>query len=295
MTSPRRAEATAKGRYYRHPVTGQSLVSVTNVISVGVAKGALVPWSAKVTAEYAMNHLPGLVKQARTDRDGATKRLKAQVTLARDKAADLGSRIHAHAEAHILGKPIADDPECAPYVEQYVRFLGDFGVDVAADVEAAEMTVAHPAQGYAGTLDLILRLPLDGFVEGRTLPCEDRRLWIVDIKTSATRPVGSVYPDYALQLAALRGCREAWLPDDTVTKMPGPIYGAAVLNLRTDGYALIPVPSDMPVLKAFLGALATTQWMHAQEVTDCQPVTPGGGTKPKPSRKKKDDTAGKAA
>lgn len=294
MTSPRRAEATAKGRYYRHPVTGTSLVSVTNVISVGVAKGALVPWAAKVTAEYAMNHLPALVKQARTDRDGATKHLKAQVTQARDKAADLGSRIHAHAEAHILGKPIADDPECAPYVAQYVRFLADFGVDIAADVEAAELTVANPAKGYAGTLDLILRLPLDGFTEGRTLPCQERRLWLVDIKTSATRPVGSVYADYALQLAALRGCTEAWLPDDTVTKMPAPIYGAAVLNLRTDAYALIPVPSDTPVLHAFLGALATTQWMHAQTVGDCRPATPDG-TKPKSSRKKKDDTAGKAA
>ena len=51
MTSPRHAESTAKGRYYTHPVTGQRLVSVTNAISVGMAKPALVPWAAKVTAE----------------------------------------------------------------------------------------------------------------------------------------------------------------------------------------------------------------------------------------------------
>ena len=87
MTSPRHAESTAKGRYYTHPVTGQRLVSVTNAISVGMAKPALVPWAAKVTAEHVMDHLPAIVAGCRTDRDATLREIKAQVTVARDKAA----------------------------------------------------------------------------------------------------------------------------------------------------------------------------------------------------------------
>ena len=170
MTSPRQAEATSLGRYYRRPGSDTAnLISVTNVLSVGCAKPALVPWAAKIAAEYAIEHQGALMAQSRTDRDGAVKAIKEQVTVARDKAADLGSRIHALAEAHALGNTLAredGDDEADKYVKQYIRFLDDFGIDLDQHVEATELTVANPALGYAGTLDLMLWLPLDGFLPG---------------------------------------------------------------------------------------------------------------------------------
>ena len=293
MTSPRQAEATAKGRYYVRPGDdAASLISVTNVLSVGCAKPALVPWAAKIAAEYAIEHQGELMVRSRTDRDGAIKDIKTQVTVARDKAADLGSRIHALAEAHALGTTLAPedgDDTAEKYVAQYRRFLDDFDIDLEQHVEATELTVANPALGYAGTLDLMLWLPLDGFLAGQAVSRVDdteRSLWIVDLKTSATRAATSVYGEYALQLTALRRCTEMWLPDGTVTAFPGQqIKGAAVLNLRQRTYELIPLPSGTEEWRAFQGCLALAKWMHTagHDINggEYRPVGPSGRTKPK--------------
>lgn len=285
MTSPRHAESTAKGRYYTHPVTGQRLISVTNAISVGVAKPALIPWAAKVTAEHVMHHLPAIVSGSRTDRDGTLRSIKEVVRVARDKAADLGTRIHHQAEAHVIGAQVAPDPEAAPFVAQYLRFLEDFGVDLDRDVIAAETTVAFPTFGYAGTLDLILTLPI-GYAEGAPfpLPAGERMPWLVDLKSSSTRPVDSVYPEYAMQLEALSKCTELWLPDDTTMPTERGVVGHAVLNLRASEYSLIPMPRGTAVWEAFKGALAIASWMHSDPTSTARPATPKGRAVPKSTR-----------
>lgn len=307
MTSPRAAEATSKGRYYRRPGSDTAdLISVTNVLSVGCAKPALVPWAAKIAAEYAIEHQGALMARSRTDRDGAVKAIKEQVTVARDKAADLGSRIHALAEAHALGTTLAHedgDDEAEKYVAQYRRFLDDFDIDLEQHVEATELTVANPAAGYAGTLDLLLWLPLDGYLPGTAtgrLDGDERALWLTDLKTSATRPATSVYGEYALQLAALRRCTEMWLPDGTIERFPSErIKGAAVLNLRARTYELIPLPTDMPEWHAFQGCLALAKWMHSTghdiNSGERRPVGPSGRSKPKRTRNTTTDEPGKAA
>jgi len=311
MTNPRHAEATDRGRYYTHPQTGEQLVSVTNVLDTGMGKPALVPWAAKVVAEHSWDLLPAMVAaMLRKDCDAKrvaeecgrcrpclTKALKRQVTVVRESAADLGSRVHALAEAHVTGQqiaPIDGDDKAEPFVRQYERFLADYGVDLARDIRAAELTVAYPGKGYAGTLDLIVDLPLAGFLtsEGGVVPAEgdERRPWIVDIKTSTTRPAASVYDSHALQLAALRHAREMWLPDDTTAPMPR-VAGAAVLNLRQRTYELVPLPADTPEVRAFDGALALTKWAHTTGAAvtkgEHRPVTPAGKHKPKNSRTRK--------
>ncbi|WP_122262182.1 hypothetical protein [Ornithinimicrobium cerasi] len=315
MTSPRHALDTGDtGRYYLHPVTGQQLVSVTNVLSTAVAKPALVPWAAKITAEKALDLLPAFVHAALvapckprrvadecgTCTDCLVKAAKREVNLVKEKASDLGTRIHHHADAHVTGAQLEHDEEVEPYLEQYLRFLTDFDIDLTRDVEAAELTVAHPKLGLAGTLDLLLHLRLDGRTnDGRVkaLPEGQRALWVVDIKTSATKSATTVYPEMALQLTALRHCTEAWLPDDTVAPMPAPIKGAAVLNLRTNDYALIPLPSGTPEWTAYRGLLAGTQWLHGEHTKDVPRITPTGApvAKGTTTRTKKSSTDGKAA
>jgi hypothetical protein len=315
MTSPRHAESTAQGRYYTHPVTHQQLVSVTNVLSVGCAKPALVPWAGKIVAEKTWTVLPRLVSASRAREDCRpapipknwlpcgkcfgclTRELKGEVTVARDKAADLGTRIHALAEAHLLSRPMPPDEEAAPYVKQYERFLADFDIDLTRDVEATELTVANPALGYAGTLDILLQLRLDGFSEGKVklLPDNGRALWLIDLKTSATRPATSTYPEYALQLAALRHANEVWLPDDTVAPMPRGITGAACLNLRKTTYALIPLPTGTAEFAAFKGSLALTNWMHSGVTKDARPIETTADFRPKGRAKKTTTTTPKAA
>lgn len=302
MTSPKHATSTSRGRYYTRPGTGEQLISITNALSVGCAKPALVPWAAKIVAEHAITNLPTLVTQTRTNRDQALRDLKNEVTVARDKAADLGTRIHALAEAHVTGAAAADDPEAAPYVRQYEKFLTDYSIDITRDIEAAELTVADVQAGYAGTADLHIRLPFDGFIPGTTAKRVDdhsqRRITIVDIKTSATRPAASVYGEYALQLTALRYAREAWLPNGDIIPAPGPIVGTAILNLRRNTYELIPVPSGHTERDAWIGVLTYAKWAHdvghSINGGECRPITPTGRAKPKRTRStttKPEDTA----
>ena len=316
MTSPRHAANTDHGRYYTHPTTGEILVSVTNVLDTGMGKPALVPWAAKVVAEHTWDRLPAMTAslltrhcsptrvadECGTCRPCLTKALKRQVTIVRDTAADLGSRVHALAEAHVTGQQIAPipdlDDDAAPFVHQYERFLADFGVDLGRDIVSAELTVAHPALGYAGTLDLIVALPIAGHLPraGGVIPADtvdgqvERHRWLIDIKTSSTRAATSVYDSHALQLAALRHAKEMWLPDDTTAPMIH-VRGCAVLNLRPRTYELIPLPAEQPEMAAFMGALALTQWAHGtgSAVTkgEYRPVAPAGRIKTKPTRTRK--------
>lgn len=254
MTNPKYAKPTEVGRYYTDPAGGPDLVSVTNVIGTAVAKHAIVPWAVKLTAEYAVDHRIEVARRALKDREALLKEIKKVHRDARDNAADLGTRIHDRAECMVLGKPFAPDPQVDPYARQLARFFEVWGVDLAEDIVAAEITFAHRRLGYAGTGDLMVRLP--------TGPGGKRELWLIDYKTSATRPASSVYPENSLQLAALRYCEVVWLADDTDEAVPR-IERTGVLNLRQRSHALVPMPGDRAAHRAFRGALETTKWLHA--------------------------------
>lgn len=263
MTNPRHARATDNGRYYVHPTTAETWPSVTNVLDCGVSKPALVPWAAKVTDEAWATNLPRGVKASRRP-DAFTefrKEMKAQVRFVKDTAADLGSRIHAWAEAHVLGKAQPEDDEVAPYGAQLLHWFNVMGVDFDRDVDAAEATIINRTHGYAGTGDLWARLHIAPDLSWNP---RKRWLWLIDYKSSATRPASSVYPESGMQLAAIANGETFLLDDGTEIAPPGPIVGTAVLNLRARGYALIPVPADRDAAFAgFLGALRTTEYLHA--------------------------------
>ncbi len=155
----------------------------------------------------------------------------------KEQAADLGDRVHTAAEARVLGAPVADDPIVNPYVDQLDAWLESWGVDLNEHIEATEITCLHRRLGYAGTADLMVWLP--------TGPGHRLELWLIDYKSSATRPARSVYPENTLQLAALRYCETVLLPDDTEQPMPR-IERTGVLNLRAGSHALVPMPPTGP-------------------------------------------------
>lgn len=253
MTDPKHAHDTNQGRYYTDPAGGPDLVSVTNVLGTAVAKHALIPWAVKLTAEWAADHRLDVARRAVSDRDALLKEMKAQHREKRDAAADLGTRIHDRAQAVVLDQPFPADAEVDPYIRNLLRFFYVWGVDLEEDVVATEMTMLHRRLGYGGTGDLIVWLP--------TGPGGARELWLIDYKTSATRTASSVYPEYAMQLAALRFCQVLLLPDDTDVPVP-PVQRTGILNLRQKSHALIPMPGDRAAHRAFRGALLVTQWLH---------------------------------
>lgn len=255
MTQPKHARDTARGRYYTDPAGGPDLVSVTNVIDTAVNKSmALVPWGVKLTVEHVFDHWPLLGDRVRDDRAALTREVKAVHKDVREQAADLGDRVHAAAEARLLNAPIPDDPEVAPYLDQFDTWLASWGLDIDNQVEATEITVLHRRLGYAGTADLMVWLP--------TGPDGRDELWLIDYKSSATRRASSVYPENTLQLAALRYAETVLLPDDTEQPMPK-VERTGVLNLRAKSHALVPMPAGRDAHRAFRGALETTRWLHA--------------------------------
>ncbi|UIU47034.1 hypothetical protein [Microcystis phage MinS1] len=309
MTAPKHArDITGKGRYYGDcgtegcplaDIPAPGVMSVTNAQSV-IAKPALVPAAAKSTAAAAWNLLPQMVATSRQPEAGPCARLRVAERCGRcrfcitsaikaahknewEKASDLGTRVHAHAHAHVLGGALPFDEEVAPFVDQHVRFLDAWRVDLDRHVEAAELTVLSRKHGYAGTGDLWLHLPLAyDETTGRTsfTSWSKRRLWLLDGKSSLKKPASTVYADQPLQLAGLRFAEEAVLPDESVVKVPR-FEGAAILNWRTDAHALIPQPAGRAVFKAFLGAVELQRLFHGQDVkawerVDAPPVPEPG-------------------
>lgn len=273
MTAPTHAQQIpGQGRWYIHPTTGEKWPSITNVLDVSVSKPALKPWAVKITADKAIDTIPAYIAamtrpvckpkrvadECGTCRTCLYKAIKRQANFVSDTASDLGTRIHAVAEAKVLGKPYADDPEVEPYVAQLLRFFHEHGVDVEKDIVATEATVINRKHGYAGTGDLWLNL--------RT-GASRKRLVLVDYKSSATKPALTAYPEQGQQLAALANGESILLDNGDELDAPGPVKAAFVLALRADDYALIPMPmdGDLPAaFKAFLGALANARWHHSQ-------------------------------
>jgi hypothetical protein len=269
--------------------------SVTTIIKSGLPAPALMGWGMKSVAEFAVaNHrqIAAMLQTVRlrradgllgvvTDPDavqGAIDWLKGSPYRERDRKADLGTAVHAAAEAYIKQIPRPRPPdEVAAYVEGFYNFLEDH----KPEYELAEATVYNRTESYAGTLDAVCRIPNRGTV-------------LIDYKTSS-----GVYPDHALQLAAYRYAEFIGLPDGTEAQMPA-VDGAAVLWLNPDadrGYDLIPVTADKRTFKSFLYVREVFRWAEEISKDVIGEALPKPGAKPivepspaqpaKPQRSKK--------
>lgn len=280
MTNPKHAVETDNGRYYKDPATGDMLISVTNTLKA-INKPALVPAAVKETTNYVINNLPRIVRRVRTDRDTLIKEIKAQHKNIWDSARDLGTDVHTYAEAEMLGTPMPPNDEVAPFIRQYQEWMRAWKV-TTDHVEATECTVLHRDYEYAGTADLWVWLHAESLSEPPWWqPSQERKLWLVDFKSSRnpTRPVSAVYEDWVFQLAALRHAKIALAPDDTEFPVPD-FEGAAVLNLRPNAHALIPVPATEQVFDGFLGFMAASLVLHElkPQAKTWKPATPPAPT-----------------
>ena len=227
MTSPRNATTTKSGRTYTWG--DETFTSVTTLLSA-LSKPALVGWAAKVVAEYAVAHMAEIHALALADPDGAIRALKGSPWQQRDKAADLGTYVHAQIEARILGQTPAEPPAD---VATRVGYFQQWADDYLPNFEAAEATVYNRDAGYAGTLDIIATI-------GGTR-------YIVDIKTSKS----GVFPEMALQLAAYAHAEFIGAPDGTEAAMPQ-IDAGAILWISPAGYQFVRVRIDLEIFDAFL-------------------------------------------
>jgi hypothetical protein len=311
MTAPKHArDVKGIGRYYGAcsdtcPFDQRLFISVTNVQDV-VNKPALPPSAAKITAAAAWDRLPLMVATSRQPEAGkpvdggkpCEKRspvstrcggcrfcvnaaIKAEYRQIWEAKRELGTRIHIMAAAEVLGEPVPHDEDAEPFFQQYLDWMVAWGVDIDRDVEAVETTIVDWDNEYAGTGDLWVWLHLDPKT-GK--PSKTRFLWLVDIKTSMDKPAHVVYTDQPLQLAALRFAPRALLNDDTEVDVPE-FAGTAILNLRPNAHALVPLPTDRDTHAAFLGAAVLQRYFHGQDMKPWVPVDAPPAPEPAATRK----------
>lgn len=238
MSAPPLAVSTAQGRVYRHPVTGEEVPSVTTIISGGVPKPALPRWAAKSAAEYACKQWDVLCDLDEAERIALIKGAPWRES---DKAATLGTEVHDAVDAWCTDRPMPAWPDgVAPFMEQFVDFLDKRSPEFVEN----ECTVWNRTHNYAGTLDFL------AVIGGR--------LTLVDTKTGK-----GVYPEVALQLAALAHGEFILRPDGTEEPLP-PVDLLGVLHLRPRSWALIPVTPGDASWRAFLAAAEVTRWSREQ-------------------------------
>lgn len=224
-------------RWYIHPITGERFISVTTVLD-HISKFGLPDWSARLAAEAAFDRLPWLNRASRVAPCNATKtdsacgecRACATYWLAnrhievRDNAGDLGTKLHDAAEQDALfGEGAEVDEDVRPFVEQFRRWRKLYKPEFLA----AELTVISRKWGYAGTLDGILRFPLDS-----PLPKSLKHLAGMpvcdDYKTSKSVDIPKGW-----QVVAYSKADAVLLPDGTELPMPE-IKGGLIVHIRPD-------------------------------------------------------------
>jgi hypothetical protein len=242
MGAPRLATTNASGaRTYPWPPDDPTTEapSVTTVLR-SLAKPALVPWAAKVTAEQAVamtktGALAALVKQ---DEAAAVAAVKDAPRNQRDSAGTFGVSVHEALEAWATGGslPMLDGPGAEAW--GHLSALLD-----AYEVEPlyAEVTVYgdtdDPATVYAGTCDLVADV---------TIPSRGRTRLVLDCKTNR----GGVYPEAAFQLAAYRHASHLVTDSGDVVPMPG-VSGGLVLAARPERAQAVPVDTGPEAVAMF--------------------------------------------
>ena len=221
------------------------LPSVTTIMGVLDKSGPLIGWAQRIVAEAAVDNAAMLPQWLEIGgRDGAISLLKKAATQKRDKAADVGTRVHALAESIARGQPVELTDEERPFLTAYQRFLTEWEPRYLA----AEEMVVSLRHGYGGTFDAIVEMAGD--------------TWMLDTKTSK-----GVYPETSLQLAAYAGADFIGRPADGKRYSIPPITAYGVLHLRPENggvYEVVPYDVTPATFEAFLDALRLYRWRETE-------------------------------
>lgn len=156
-----------------------------------------------------------------------------------DNACARGTKVHKATELLDKYGKVECDEETVPYVQAYIKWRKDFGID-SDKISEIESAYGNAELGYAGTIDRVF------YVDGE--------YWLVDIKTSST-------PQKRIWDACLNGYKMLWEkenPDKKISKMFD-------LHLKKDGtYKPLDVPDDP---EPFLACLTLEKLMQKKRKT----------------------------
>lgn len=224
MTAPKMAHTVkGKGRHYRSPHTGAEGPSVTNCLIA--EKPAIAWWQTKGALRAAWDDREAFARMG--DVETAIKAYQSAAFKQRDKAADVGSDVHAVCEALAGDRDLPSySADARPFVEQFLKAVS------ACDIQPVEVerSVWNETYLYGGTFDL--------YANVAGVPT------LIDLKTGK-----GVYKEAAWQLAGLNAC-ECYADDGAPYR---PAERLAVLHLTPDEWSLHEVLDPGLALGTFLG------------------------------------------
>lgn len=286
---PRNAQTDPETGLRTYTWRGHDLWSVTSVRSLAGVPFRLVRWQISKVCDRAVDETDTLNemmarpprKRERVVEKNRRKETRSWLRQAadeeRDKAAMRGSAIHKAAELGIgpgdvtdwrkdgeregfdlgtdeKGEPLGEVVVAAdlirPKLRQFYAWLDDSGVEILV----REGQVWNLTVGYAGSFDILARLP-------------DGRIVIIDIKTGS-----STYSDHVLQQTAYEHGEFVGhddVIDEAATELLDQVSGAAILHLQDDGWTFIELETGDAAWNAFRGLLLFATWtqQHDREET----------------------------
>jgi hypothetical protein len=238
-------------RFYRWH--GRDLPSVTTIRRLAGLPFGLHQWAISQVVKRAVDQydeLGAMLTRPRRPRERVLEKNRAKeagqwlrkaATEERDRSAELGTKVH---DAATSGKGLMDvEAEVRPRLRQFYAWLEDSG----ATILATEKQVWNLRLGYAGTFDLLVRLP-NGYV------------YVVDIKTGK-----GTYVEHALQLIAYAMAEfigEDNVIDHELTELLHGAQGMALLHLSDSGWEWQDVRVTPVMFDAFKGLLAFASFAH---------------------------------
>lgn len=233
MTAPPLAVEQPDGsRAYVHPVTGETVPSVTTILKM-IGKPKLTGWAARMAAEYAVAHWDELSALKPYQRIVPIKEAHEGVSGA---ARDTGTAVHEIIENWMKGNPSQAGKQTDSFATQLTGFL----MTHRPRFIESEFTVWSRQHSYAGTADFLAE------IGGRNL--------VVDLKTGK-----GLYAEVGLQLAALSHADFLIREDGSEEEIPR-IDGVAALHVRPRSWKLVPIEHDEDNFACFLAARKIADW-----------------------------------
>jgi len=233
MTTPALAESVrGRGRHYRHPVTGELVPSVTNILSM-LNKPALVGWAAREVAVLAATMREALPQMSY---DETVDLLKGAASRTGNRAGARGTDIHEWIEQALHGRAL---PELQGQAVEYEAAARGWLDTMRPEPIVTEITMF--GAGYAGTADAVVKMGGD--------------TWLLDFKTSK-----AVYGEAALQVSALAACN-LWHTGEAAPAQPIDRLGVVRIGKAGD-WELHEVANPYQHLEAFTALLTVWCWQH---------------------------------
>ena len=233
MTQPPLAQQMPDGsRRYVHPKTGEIWPSITTVLRT-MAKPEVEDWKIRMAADHANANWNEMAAWHPDQRKEAMTGAHAAYT---NEKAELGTLVHEICDSWMKGSPIETPKAAVSYMNQFTKFL----MERRPVFLETEVTLLSRKHEYAGTADWIAEM------DGVTV--------LGDNKTSP-----KVYPEHAIQLAALAGCDRILREDGSEEPIPE-ISRLMVLQIRPRSWHLYEVTARVAAFQVFKAARAIWEW-----------------------------------